>query len=293
MNNKTIVAGVAISLGMAAILNTTSAEPIKIALNDQSSPIANSQRTLILSAPPLASSAEGRQRYEPFAQYLTQVLGQKVVYKHPRNWSQYRSEMTSGNYDLVFDSAHFNSYRVEKLKHNILVKLPEKSKYAVFINRKNSNYKNLNKLAGRSICAYAPPHLATLMVNSEFKNPMRQPIIKNTEGWNKIYDNVVKGKCDAGILPVALLKNIDKSKLKTRVIYRTKTIPGQALSASPNITKKDQLKISKALLVAAAMGPTSKLRDAFNSGTKGFAPTKNIEYVGMASLLKSEWGYYQ
>lgn len=294
MYKKYIVASGVISLSLVAIFNTTSAEPVKVALNTQSTSAAsNFQRTLVLSAPPTASSSEGRDRYEPFAQYLSQVLGQKVVYKHPRNWSQYGQEMTNGKYDLVFDSAHFNSYRVEKLKHNILVKLPEESKYAVFVNRKGNSFNKLPRLVGRSICAYAPPHLATLMVSRKFTNPMRQPVIKKTEGWSKIYDDVVKGKCDAGIMPVAVLNSLDKSNHKTRIIHRTKTTPGHALSASPNINKKDQQKISKALLVAAAMAPTSKLRDAFNSGTKGFATTTNREYAGIGQLLKSEWGYYQ
>lgn len=297
MYKKHIVASAVISMILAAVYSISSAEPVKVALNSQSNTTSNTtsnriQRTLILSAPPLANSAEGHKQYAPFAQYLTRVLGQKVVYKHPRNWSQYSNEMINGKYDLVFDNAHFNSYRVEKLKHNILVKLPGNSKYAVFVNRKNSKYKRLPELVGRQICAYAPPHLATLMVIKEFKNPMRQPVIKNTEGWDNIYQSVISGKCNAGIMPVAMLNSIDKTNLKTRIVYRTKTTPGQALSASPNITKKDQQKIVKALLVVAAMAPTSKLRDSFNSGTKGFAPTKNKEYLGMAKLLKTEWGYY-
>jgi len=298
MKKKQLVTGLVISLVLGTFFSISSAEPFKVAFNnhsysDQSGAQQHkTQKVLVLSAPPLANSAEGRQRYAPFAQYLTQVLGQKVIYKHPRNWSQYQNEMTNGKYDLVFDSAHFNSYRVEKLKHNILVKLPDNPRYAVFVDKKKNTVRKLSRLAGRSICAYAPPHLATLMVSQEFKNPMRQPRIKNTEGWDEIYQNVISGKCDAGIVPDALLASLDKTSHATSILFRTKSIPAQALSASPNIPLKDQQKLVKALLVAEAMAPTSKLRGAFNSGTKGFAPTKNREYLGMASLLKTEWGYY-
>ena len=79
---------------------------------------------LVFSAPPRETPTIGNKRYQPIASYLSKVLGRKVVYKHPGTWGAYRTEMLQGDYDIVFDGPHFNSYRAEKMKYNILAKIP-------------------------------------------------------------------------------------------------------------------------------------------------------------------------
>ena len=47
--------------------------------------ISNAQAELILSAPPRESLKAGNELYGPLAEHLTQLLGEKVIYKHPDN----------------------------------------------------------------------------------------------------------------------------------------------------------------------------------------------------------------
>ena len=266
---------------------TKSEPPVKNRLPER---IAEEQNGLVFSAPPRESAKVGMEIYGPVADYLSKVIGKKVVYKYPGTWGVYRTKMLEGSYDIIFDGPHFNSYRMEKLSHNILVKIPEPDEFAVIVRKDQAGIKNIQQMAGYTFCTHAPPNLGTLVLLSQFDNPARQPMIINTKGWDHIYQGVISGKCAGGVMPVALLRQYDRTG-ETRVVYKTRAMPNQAFSAGPRVSPEDQQKIARALLSPLAAKPTAKLRAAYKVGD-AFAPATNQEYHGMAVYLRNEWGYY-
>jgi len=272
-----------------ALLKKVSFTPSTPAKNNLQESIAEDQEALIFTAPPHETPEAGIEMYKPVAEYLSKAIGKKVVYKHPGTWGVYRTEMLKGSYDIVFDGPHFNSYRMENLSHNILVKIPERHEFTVIV-RKDQNITSLQQMAGRTFCAHPPPSLGTLVLLSQFDNPSRQPAIINTKGWDNIYEGVVSGKCAGGVLPALDLKKLDYAGL-TKVVFKTAAMPNQAFSAGPRVSTEDQARIAQALVSPAAATATAKLRDAYKVGD-GFALANNQEYKGLASYLKNEWGYY-
>ncbi|MBI3569763.1 MAG: PhnD/SsuA/transferrin family substrate-binding protein [Gammaproteobacteria bacterium] len=252
--------------------------------------IVEGQDALVFTAPPRESPEAGMEMYQPVADYLSQTIGKKVRYKHPGTWGVYRTEMLKGGYDIVFDGPHFNSYRMEKLSHNILVKIPERHEFAVIVRKDKTSIQNLQQMAGRSFCTHAPPNLGTLVLLSQFDNPSRQPVIISTNGWEKIYDGVISGKCAGGVLPIANLKKVDRAGL-ARIVFKTQAMPNQAFSAGPRVSLEDQTRIAHALSSPDASAPTEKLRAAYKVGDS-FALANNQEYQGLAVYLRNEWGYY-
>lgn len=248
------------------------------------------QDALIFTAPPRETPEAGVEMYQPVADYLSQIIGKKVRYKHPGTWGVYRTEMLKGSYDIIFDGPHFNSYRMEKLSHNILAKIPERHEFAVIVRKDKTTFQNVQQMAGRAFCAHAPPNLGTLVLLSQFDNPSRQPVIVSTNGWENIYNGVISGKCAGGVLPVANLKKVDKANL-ARVIFKTAAMPNQAFSAGPRVSLEDQTRIAQALASPDASAATEKLRAAYKVGDS-FALANNQEYLGLAEFLRSEWGYY-
>ncbi len=276
-----------ISAAIKTAFTPTSPVPAKNNLPER---IAEEQEALVFTAPPRETPEAAMEIYQPVAAYLSQVIGKKVVYKYPGTWGVYRTEMLQGRYDIVFDGPHFNSYRMEKLNHNILVKIPERHEFAVIVRKDKASFDTVQQMAGRTFCAHAPPNLATLVLLSKFDNPSRQPVIVSTNGWDKIYEGVVSGKCVGGVLPVLNLKKYDHAGL-TRIVFKTQAMPNQALSAGPRVSLEDQSKIAQALASPDAAGPTEKLRAAFKVGNS-FALASNQEYQGLAEYLRNEWGYY-
>lgn len=277
---------------IAAAIKKVVFTPATPAPEKQSLParIVEEQEALVFTAPPRETPETGIEIYQPVADFLSQAIGKKVRYKHPGTWGVYRTEMLKGSYDIIFDGPHFNSYRMEKLSHNILVKIPERHEFAVIVRKDKTAFQNLSQMAGRSFCAHAPPNLGTLVLLSQFDNPSRQPVIISTNGWENIYNGVASGKCAGGVLPMANLKKVDKANI-ARVIFKTAAMPNQAFSAGPRVSLEDQMKLAQALASPDAAAPTVKLRAAYKVGD-GFALASNQEYHGLAEYLRNEWGYY-
>ena len=278
----------AIAAAIKKVVFTQSAPaPAKNSLPER---IVEEQDALVFTAPPRETTEASMEMYQPVADYLSQVIGKKVRYKNPGTWGVYRTEMLKGGYDIIFDGPHFNSYRMEKLSHNILVKIPERHEFTVIVRKDKTSFQNIQQMAGRTFCTHAPPNLGTLVLLSQFDNPSRQPVIINTKGWEQIYEGVVSGKCVGGVLPALNLKKYDKTGL-TRIVFKTQAMPNQAFSAGPRVSLEDQTRIAQALASPDASAPTEKLRAAYKVGDS-FALANNQEYHGLAEYLRNEWGYY-
>lgn len=244
---------------------------------------------LVFTSAPRESLEDGQKIYGPVAQYLSKALGRKVVYRHPGTWGAYRSEMLRGDYDIVFDGPHLNSYRAERLHHHILAKAPGIRDFAV-ITKKDSSYTSLAQLGGRTICTHAPPNLGTLILLSEFSNPARQPAIIPTEGWDRIYHAVNDGRCIAGVIPSATLKKIDSAGTM-KIVFKSRPLPDQAFSAGPRLSPEEQAKLAAALISPEADTALAKMRAAHKIGGR-FEAASNSEYLGVSQYLRSEFGYY-
>jgi len=244
---------------------------------------------LVFSAPPRGSRDEETAAYQPLVDYLSQVIGKKVIYKHSDNWLSYSKGMTEGEYDIVFDGPAFNGWRMDRLNHTPLVKLPEPFVFVVVTRADDNRYKTVKDLAGRRICAHAPPNLGTLTLLSQFDNPMRQPLIVNTKGWDNNYKALIAGECVATILPIKNLEKMDGTKHRTRAIYTHKAMPNQAISVGPRIPATLHAKIAQSLLSADGKQATTKLRAAYAG--KDFVSAERNEYAGLGHLLKSSLYY--
>jgi len=245
---------------------------------------------LIFSAAPRDNAERSQEVFGPIAEYLSKATGKKVVYQYPGTWGVYQGTMQKGGYDLLYDGPHFNGWRLTKLQHNVLVKIPGELVFVVMVKKDAANITDIKQVAGHTVCANAPPNLGTLTLFSQFDNPSRQPVIVNTDGWDNIYKGLIAGKCMAALVPKNVWEKRDKNRVETKVIFKSKPLPNQAFSAGPHISKEDQAKIAQALTSREAAGPTEKLRQEYS--VANLAPAVNQEYIGLGELLKNEWGYY-
>lgn len=252
---------------------------------------AGADNVLVFSAPPRESEEDALRTYQPIAEYLTRVVGKTFVYRNPKDWLTYQTEMQRGSYDLVFDGPHFNSWRISHLQHNSLVKLTGEHAFVVVVRKDNHRTRELGQLAGQKICGMNPPNLGTLSVLTQFDNPLRQPLIINSISWTKAYEGVAFDKtCTAAIVPLENLKQFSNHENIVRVVYRTRTLPNQAFSAGPRITTKEQALISAALTAQDGVAVTQRLRTA-NGAPQGLAYATKDEYAGYDAYLKDSWGY--
>jgi ABC-type phosphate/phosphonate transport system substrate-binding protein len=244
---------------------------------------------LVLSAPPRESAAEAQAFYTPLAEYLTKVMGTPVVFKWSDNWLTYQSAMLKDQYDIVMDGPHFVSWRMAKFQHEPVVKLPGNLSYVVIVRKDETKVNDLIAAAGHPMCTASPPNLGALTILYQFTNPARQPLLVNTKGFHQAYSGLLEKKCVAAVMPVGVYATEDKDGVATKVIFHSKPLPNQAISASSRISPAMRTKLRDALMSPEGKAATAKLRTEYNN--KDFVPATHEEYEGLADLLRDTWGF--
>ncbi len=260
-------------------------------------PISAFSATLIFTAPPRETVEAGTKIYAPIANYLSKLLGKKVTYVHPKNWFNYQREMRKDKYDIILDGPHFASWRIAHLGHEALVKLPGKLRFLLLVDKNNPELDHADKLIGKNICAISPPHLSVLAILDNYRNPVRQPVIKGIKGgMGKVFKSYKskKKKCHALVLrDVFLKKKIKKDEQdKLRVVYSSVTMPNQAITVSKRVTQEEKNKIKFELTVGEGVASTQGVIKRFAGKAKSFIPVKAKEYDGYNMLLEGViWGW--
>ncbi len=251
--------------------------------------------TIVMTAAPRGTNAEETATYQPIADFLTKVLGEKVEYKFADNWLSYQENVREGLYDIIFDGPHLTSWRIHYLGWVPLVKLPQPHVWVVVTKKDNTQVQNLDSLIGRLVCSPAPPNFGTLTLQSEYSNPVEMPVIVPTKGWKNAYNGVLSGKCMAGVMPLTNWRAFDPSGLESRVIFQHTPFPNQALSVSSvRFSPEVQKKIRDALLSPDGQAAMQNLRARYakvHGKIEPLVAATSQEYVGIDSILKDTYGY--
>lgn len=246
----------------------------------------------VFAVPPRESAAKAKEVYQPIADFIGKVAGAKIQLRYTDNWLTYQSDMLKDQYDIVFDGPAFIGWRMAKLKHTPVAKLQGNLVFVVIAHKDNTKVKEIKDLAGRTVCSFAPPNLATLTMYTQFENPARQPLVQEVKGGFKgAYENVVAKKCDGGVLQAGLYDKFNDGPTKdlTHVVHKSKPVPNQGFSLGARIPADVQQKIAQALLTPEGQEATKKLRDEFNG--KDLVAANAVEYEGLGRLLKDVWGF--
>lgn len=244
---------------------------------------------LILTAPPREKPADGLKQYGPLADYLTKLLGRKVVYTHPGNWLKYQRDMREDKYDIIFDGPHFISWRIAHLGHEVLVRLPGTLEFYLIAKKSNDKLNSIDDMIAQEFCGIPPPNLATLSILAAFPNPVRQPVIKGIRGGAEaVYKDFLAGQCSAAVLRVEYYKKKvsveDRAKLK--IVYASKPYPDQAISVSKRVTAREKSLIVQALTNGDGVKATQPIVKRFGGKATHFIPAKQQDYAGINSLLE-------
>lgn len=254
------------------------------------------QAELIFTAPPRETPEVGQRIYGPIAKQLTELLGQPVVYEHPRAWQTYSFEMRSGRYDVVFDGPHFGAWRMVHLDHVPLVKLPGSLVFVVITGADNDAVTELDDLRERKVCGLASPNLATMTLLSQFPNPVRQPIMYDLRqgGFKAVYGAWKEGKCEAAVLRKQFFtqKVSDEDKSRIKVLFTSKPVPSQTITAGPKITASQRNLLVKQWTSEQGAKSASELFARFSKKSTKFLPAEASEYENLNLLLEGMvWGW--
>ena len=246
-------------------------------------------KDLVMTAPPREKVSAGKKLYGPLAAAIGDILGVKVVYKHPGNWLRYQRNMRNGEYDIVFDGPHFASWRIAHLGHKALVKLPGSLDFFLVSKKADTEIVNPESLIGKKICGISPPNLSTLSVLARFDNPVRQPVILGIRGgMKKVLKKFNTGSCRAAVFRNAFFyKKITKNQqAKLKILFESESLPNQVITVSNRISKSQQERLAKAIIFGKASNAAKAIVKRFGGKAKSFVPAKTEEYADARILLE-------
>ena len=243
--------------------------------------VPSSSADLILTAPPRETPETGKMVYAPLAKYLSQFLGEPVVYEHPVNWKRYEDKMKNDEYDIIFDGPHFAAWRIDSLLAKPLIKLPGALRFVLVVKKPDNQYKVTTDLIGKSICTLPAPNLGALTLFSMFPYPARQPeyrLIKG--GFREISRAFNEGKCDAAILRASYYYNKTDPTFRdnTRVIKRSKGLTNQGITVSRRINADNRRKLVNALIKGEGKLALKPILERFYSKANTFIPASSVDY---------------
>lgn len=249
---------------------------------------------LVMSAPPRENVEEARQTYEPIAKFLTDVIGEPVVYEQPRDWLSYATDMRAGKYDVVFDGPHFAAWRIKHLNHMALAKLPGTLDFVVLARWDDKRVNKLRDLIAMGVCGLPSPNLGTMTIMASFTNPVTQPDFNEIKGG---FDDVLAafndGRCRAAVVRDNVFKKLaDAERKKYKVVFKSPSYPNQTFTVGDRVRGKAREQIIAALTVKSDLAPAERIFKEFSKNAKYFVPANSGEYENMETLLEGVvWGW--
>ncbi|MHB8254394.1 MAG: phosphate/phosphite/phosphonate ABC transporter substrate-binding protein [Acidiferrobacter sp.] len=246
--------------------------------------------TYTFIAPPRQGPAAAQAIYGTIAQFLSRATGAPIVFRYTSNWLTYMNDVRTNKADIYFDGPSFIGWRIARWHDKVAVALSGSLNFVVVAKVGGPAIPHIKDLVGRSICAFSPPNLGTLTLDSWFRNPERQPytiVIHNfVDGIHKI----LAGKCVAAIEPLPVYKHmVAQFPGQLRVIYKAPPLPNQGFSISATVPRALRHKIIAALLSPAGRVATKPLRDMF--GHKDLVAVQDSAYLPDRKLLDVMVGF--
>jgi len=243
---------------------------------------------IVLSAPPREKPDAGEKFYGPIAKALSEVLNEKVVYVHPKNWVQYSNDMRSGKYDIIFDGPHFAAWRIEHGGHVPVARLSGNLQFYILAKKSDTELTKMQDLLGKTFCGLASPNLGTMSAFNIYKNPIVQPTIQIVKGgMKKVMKKFLAGGCRAAVMRDKLYQKLPPEKKKLiRVIAKSKKMPNQSFTASTRLSKQQLKKITQFFTSKQGAKKTDKLLSRFSKKKKFWISTKKGEFNDLNFLLE-------
>lgn len=247
---------------------------------------------IIFATPPTQTVAKTQELYGPLAEYLSKASGANVILTPARNFLEYTNNMRNEKYDLIFDGPHFVGWRMDKIGHRPIARLPGQLIFAIVI-REGSNINKPDDLIGQKVCGLASPNLATLKILDYYPNPVRQPQIVPVRSFLDALKCLQADEAIGAIMPVNFFNKFSKDGkaegLKLLLTTKDQPLPHRTFSISNKVDRTIQDRITAALISADGAEGTGPVLKRYRSAT--YVAAEPELYRDLGRLLSSVWGF--
>ncbi len=244
---------------------------------------AYSQDTLRLVIQPFQSEQRTREIFQPLADYMGHITGQKVkLVTYPNFISYWMETQKPDSYDIAFDTAHFIDYRDKNMDFTVLARQPGSVSISLIV-PEDSLVFDAEELVGKKIATIGPPSIAAIRIDELFENPVRQPTVVEGTDSAHVMSMLLSGEVDAAMIPTPLVSAQMAAGGGISMVLTTDTIPGMGVSVSPGVSAEIREKLHKGLVEAEKTPEGRKMLE--ETKLNPFEKTTNQEYFGFSELL--------
>ena len=234
---------------------------------------------------PILPPNESKAAYAPLIAYLNAKTGHTFKQVTAANFVGYWETMKRNqDYDLILDAAHFTDYRAKRMGYNVLAKVTDVVSYSL-VTAEGANVIDPEELIGKTVATIGSPGLGAVRLEQMFPNPLRQPVMVETNNSRDAIDRVMQGKATGAIVPTPMVGAFPD----LITVATTEQVPHMAFSASQRIPKEVQDTIRDALIKAIETTEGQTMLRELN--LPAFENTSSAAYDGYTALLEGVWGY--
>lgn len=251
--------------------------------NAHSKEAKEAKDALRLVIQPIQSEQRTREIFQPLADYLQHLTGQKVdIITYPNFLSYWTQTQKPDSYDIAFDAAHFIDYRDKNKDFTVLAKQPGSISISLIVSEEALVFE-AEELIGKKIATLGPPSIAAARIDEMFDNPVRQPTICEGADSAAIMSMLLSGEVDAAMIPTPLVSAQMAAEGGISMVLTTESIPSMGISVSPGVSAEIREKIAKGLIEADKTPEGKKMLN----GTKlnPFEKASNQAFFGYSELL--------
>jgi ABC-type phosphate/phosphonate transport system substrate-binding protein len=240
----------------------------------------------VLAAMPMGTESEQKRIYDPIANYLSQVTGEKFRYVYIRHWPAYRRALFEDRYDIYFNGPHLSSFLVQHKEHQYITRLREPLSFVVIARKDDEAIAALPDFTGRQACLHLEPSLETVLFLHQFKNPSRQPAMRVIQGWDTAFNDVVQRKCSGAVVPYNVFEKLNEKKLLAAILLLD-NLPNQAFTSSRKVPPEIVGKIRAAMLQEKRSPAFDHLLSV--NASNGFTNVNPEQYKPLVSILYTDY----
>ena len=247
---------------------------------------------IVLATAPTHSTEITQKSYQPLMKFLSEKTGKKFNLKVPTAFIEYASNMQAEKYDMLFDGPHLSGWRIDRLNHTPIVRLPGDIKIVVAATQ-DTKLTSIDDLQyGVRVCAFTPPNMLTMAMLSYFPNPSKQPDLIRVQGFKQLIQCVKSGKGSAAVLRDTLWAKAQKSGevegLKL-IATPTRAYPERTFTVSAKIDANLRGQIEQLLLSEEGQKAAAPILELFKK--KNLVKADPTQYEGLGNLINSVWGF--
>jgi len=219
------------------------------------------QKTYTLAVIPNMPAVTMHKNWTPFVEQLSKDIGARIELKVYDKIGTFMSESEAGIPDLIYSAPNMFFLAYQKQKYVPLVRSSLMLTGQVFV-RKDSPYKTLNDLQGKTIAFVGPKNVCSVITRHALLTGVGS--IDYNSAYSGSTINVAKsvllGKADAGAtLDVSMMNDVPEMLAEFRILLETEKVASHPLAAHPRMPKKVREAVTRAVMAMDKTEPGKKL----------------------------------